>query len=324
MTPPARCIISAVSLGAAVAVGDVHATPYSIDPVSWIALSGSAVGSGSISGGEARDRVSGLGLDLGSAAAAGTAALREQGPGSLRAGVAGQLEATLAGTSLTFTGGRLVVGNSGTWQPAGVPSNLGGRADPAIAVTSATGLLGIAAGFADFALAALTPEFKVAVRSVAGELSGTALVSGAAGSQTFGTSGLGAVFADGVVEVGIGLLCGGPCPVVAYPLAAKVAALPDGLGRLESDGLTETLHIPLDFVLEFAGVTTGLMPLAGSFQTFDYSATGLAAGDVSLRIAGEIVASRSLVAQVPEPATPALLAGGLWLLALFARRRRAA
>jgi hypothetical protein len=185
------------------------------------------------------------------------------------------------------------------------PSSLAGQATLPLAWSSTDPFLAAVVPMLASAAGLDNPTALAATRGIAGTIGGSAALAGTPGAQMFGLDLLSSSFLAGTLDVSMPFLQTG------FDLA--------GTGGLLSAGLTgtfagATLRIPVRWsgVLEGSG--------GGPVSSQGASATAALDGSFALAIEGEIVAT---LAPVPEPSTYALMAAGLCLVGLVARRRMA-
>jgi hypothetical protein len=222
----------------------------------------------------------------------GSGILAEQAPGSLATTLSGTIDADVIGANLSFVSD-LVAANSGSWQPTNSPANFG--LTSSIFMDSST----------------FIPDFTMsvvgAVSGITTNISGSALLDGSAGNQSFSAL-LGGYITSGVVDA-----VATPTPLYIPSITLLVPLTNIALtgvadGTLVSDGITETLTVPFSAIAEF----TVVVPVNAN------GVVGTTTLSMTRHAIGEIVAVRP----IPEPETWAMLLAGLGLVGMRLQRRR--
>lgn len=221
----------------------------------------------------------------------GSGALAEQAPGSLTASLSGTIDTSVNGANFSFVSD-IVAGNSGSWLPTNTPANYGLKSSV---------LMDSSAPIPDF-----TINVVGAVSGITTNISGTSMLVGAAGNQTFSAS-LGGFITSGMVDA-----LATPTPAYLPPISMVVPLTHIALtgvanGTLVSDGVTETLTIPFTALATF----TVLVPV---------NANGVI-GTTTLSMTRHATGQMFAVRAVPEPETYAMLLVGLGLVGFAVRRR---
>jgi hypothetical protein len=302
---PLRHLAIPAAIGAIVALAAApcaQADLYVIDPSSSLTLRGAVTGTGTIGS----FSVPPFGSVPGTVTVSGSAPLVGQAPGSLITRLGGTIDATAAGGSLVFGPmTRVEALPSGDWLPLRTPSSLAGQATLPLAWSSTDPFLAAVVPALASAAGLDNPTALASTRGIAGTIGGSAALLGAPGAQTFGLDALSSSFLAGTLDVSMPFLQTG------FDLAGTGGLLSAGLaGTFAGD----TLRIPV----RWSGVLTG----SGGGPISSQGASAMAAldGSFALAIEGEIVAT---LAPVPEPSTYALMAAGLCMIGLVARRRMA-
>jgi hypothetical protein len=272
-----RQLVAAIALSAS--AFSTQASTYTLLPTSTISVTGVIDAAFSGTGGGTPFTSTGSGV------------LAEQTPGSLTTGLQGTIDASISGTSFTFTSS-IAATNSGSWQPTGTPANFG--------LTSSI-LMDSSAPFPDF-----TMNVVGAVSGVTTNISGSALLAGAVGNKSFAAA-LGGFITSGMVDARAT-----PAPAYLPPMTINVPLTNIALtgvanGTLVSDGVIETLTIPFSAIAQF----TVLVPV---------NANGVI-GTTTLSMTRHITGEMFAVRPVPEAETYAMMLAGLGLMGVVARRR---